>query len=205
MDIGVLGPKLYHNLGGVCLLLGEYPEAREWWNRALSWHRLPADESHGHPAHAPGGFVPSGVELFKAAMANDDFRTAAETVQAVYRIEGPSETWADLEVTLRHSRGESPIDFLRYATAQYPYSTGPRLLLMRRLLATGAEEETVEHMRLLDALDSAEAAFNLGVYHSRRGHFRTALAYMERSYERNPASVEAAKQIESLKALLASG
>jgi tetratricopeptide (TPR) repeat protein len=36
MDIGVLGPKLFANLGDVCNKLGDYQGARDWWRKGIA-------------------------------------------------------------------------------------------------------------------------------------------------------------------------
>ena len=39
IDVGILGYKTFHNLGGVCLALSRYADARDWWlkAKAINW------------------------------------------------------------------------------------------------------------------------------------------------------------------------
>ena len=186
-DIGVLGPKLYHNLAGVCEALGEFEEAIDWWRKGIE-----------------ARFVPSACELFRSAMSRHDLKTSFEAVEAVKMLEGPSECWAELQSNWLAARGEDVLGFLRLATRQHPYSAGPRLVLMRQLLALNAEDEALPHMELLDALGSAEAAFCLGTYYTVRGRWKEALDCKQRSFERNPTSSAAERDIEGLQRLLES-
>jgi len=45
-DIGILTFKRYHNLGTVCIAMGNYPEAREWWRKALARARRTSPCQH---------------------------------------------------------------------------------------------------------------------------------------------------------------
>lgn len=191
VDIGILGFKTFHNLGSVCMLLGEYLEAKQWWLKAVG---------------AAPQFLPSVFELFTASIQAQDFTTAQQMLDAVWKVEGASENWSLMGVRYgeaTHEAGKAE-GFLRDAVGSYPAAIGPRLVLARRLLQSGREEEAGGHLAALNDQGVAEAAFYLGVSATRKGHLKTALAWMQRASALNPSHRETQEQLANLQIALAS-
>lgn len=191
IDMAILTFKRFHNLGSVCMMMQDYKAAKDWWLKALE---------------AAPTFLPSARDLFHSAIDMADFATAKHVIDHVRKAIGPSEDWANMGSRYAEVLGGEPEAeaFLRRAIYQHPYAVGPRILLARRLLKTGRELQAQEHLEMLDRLGSAEAAFYLGVSANRRGDLSTALTWMERAKELNPAHEETCKQVEHLRGALAS-
>ena len=90
LDTGILGFKTFHNLGGVCALLREYADARQWWLKALE---------------ASPSSLPTLLSLFNAALEVGDHATARQLVEQASASQGHSEVWADLAVRCEEAQG----------------------------------------------------------------------------------------------------
>ena len=189
IDIGILGFKTFHNLGSVCLLLGNYEEAKAWWLKAMV---------------AAPRFTPSICELFAAALKAADRSIARQMLEAIQNVEGVSENWATMGVDYAQAFGDTiqTEEYLKGAIATNPEATGPRLVWARRLLQNGREEEAMEHLAILNESGVAEAAFFLGVAATRRGEFQKALSWMERALVLSPDHQQTQQQIAQLKLAL---
>lgn len=190
VDIGILGYKTYHNLGGLCLLMDDYPAARDWWHKAIE---------------AAPSFLPSAFALFEAALEREDFSTARRMREVIRAVEGPGVQWAEHGARYARALGgpENAEAFLRRAVATEPDTVGPRLVLARRLLQEEREREAQEHLLALNEQGVAEAAYYMGVSAIRLGHLPVALAWMERAQELNPGHEETRQQVANLQRALA--
>jgi len=188
IDVAILTHKREHNLAGVCAALGRYREARDWWRAAI--HREPP-------------FVPSALDLFEHSLEQGDLATAREAVDAVRRAEGPSEAWATLFWRHREAMGEDPLPALHQAMREAPSAPGPRLVLARRLLERGEEAGAQPLLENLAREGVAEAAFLLGVCHTRRGDYQGALERMRQAQRLNPHHEPTNQQVEALQRALA--
>jgi GT2 family glycosyltransferase len=187
LDVGILSFKRSHNLGEVCLGLGRYLEARDWFLGALS----------ENPA-----FAPSAEALGLAALEQGDLQTARMAVEALLRAEGPSEAWARLGASLAERAGEDPLAFLAQAAERHPEAIGPGILLARRLLEEGREDAAEPLLLRLDRLGSAEAAFFRGVIRTRRGELLRSLAHMRRADALAPGHAQTEGQVRALEEAL---
>jgi glycosyltransferase involved in cell wall biosynthesis len=189
VDMGILGYKTFHNLGGICLLLNDYPGAREWWLKTLE--TMPR-------------FLASGFALFDAALQAGDWETARRMLTVVHATEGPGENWAQMGCRFAEAAG-TPADaeaWLRQAIASEPNANGARLTLARRLLQSCREQEAREHLLWLSQAGNAEATFFLGVMAIRCNDLRQALEWMERAHALNPTHDETLEQIHNLQRAL---
>ena len=191
VDMGILGFKSWHNVGGVCMAMGDYEEAKRWWMKALD---------------AEPGFLMSAFALFDAALSQSDYPTARDMVTRIYTAEGPSENWASMSVKLEmtYSGPEQAGKLLERAVVEAPEAIGPRLVLVRRLLQCEQEQEAMPHLLHLNEAGVAEAAYFLGVAAIRRNELQAALAWMERALAINPGHLETQQQIGNLKRALGS-
>jgi len=181
VDMAILGPKRFHNLGVVCLELDDFPGAREWFEKAMA-----------------AGFAPSGFALFEAATKREHFLAARLAHEAMERVGGPSEEWAEAGAELAKCTGNSPEAFLQDAYKRHHLTIGPRLVLARHLLREGREAEAERHVEFLTEMGCAEGAFYAGVLATQKGDLEGALARMKESLRLNPNSEEARKRIEAL-------
>ncbi len=190
MDIGILGFKTHHNMGGVLVALGRYDEAKEEFMKALQ--------------QAPH-FLPSAFELFDQALQRKDFASAQHALDHVKAHDGQGKSWA--EMTIKYAEHVGGIENVlatmdplarRSAHASKCYSIW--------LLRHGREQEASHHWRSLQEMGDAESAYYLGVQDVRRGRYAEALQWMRRAQLLNPAHAETTLQIEGLeKALAAQG
>lgn len=188
IDVGILGYKLYHNLAGVEMALGNYDEAKGWWLRALDRH--------------PGN-LPSMLALFAAAIGRGDIPVAREMLRAARDADGPGEVWAEMFLRYADLLGEGPayVDQLE-RIALDERSVGAGLVLSRRLLEQGDADRALPHLVALEASGVAEAAYLSGVVRLRLGDFGAALASFEKARDLNPGHSETHRQIESLRRLI---
>ena len=189
VDIGIMGFKRYHNLAVVCIQLGLYKEAKEWWTKAMR--------------EAPA-FMPSAFSLFDEALAREDFACARACLDHVLSAEGPRANWTGMAQKYALATGgpENVEPFLARAAQQHPWSLDLRLALARNLLAEERVREALPILMELQERGVAEAAFYLGVTHIRAGRYEEALGWMERALELNPGHEDTMRQIESLRAAL---
>lgn len=189
VDVGILGYKTFHNLGGLAVLQSDYPKARQWFLQAIQ--------------NAPQ-FLPSVFALFDAALAAGDYAVAQQMIGHVQEQEGLSPTWAELSVRYAETIGgeENGGRFLEQAIQQYPNAITPRLLLARRLLQVERIREAVPHLQLLDAQGVSEAAYCLGVSAIRVGDLEGALKHMERALLLNPEHEQTREQAAYLRQAL---
>jgi len=190
LDIGILGFKRFGNLGRVCMAMGDYPEAREYLLQAFEMNPRAHDIA---------------VDLVRAALERDDLRTAQETLDKFKEYAGPVEAWADLQAKLMERRGESPDEFLWLTARRSPTAVGPRLVLARRMLHSGYENEAAPHLEILEGLGCAEAAYFRGVCATRRGDFQQAIVHMRHAYELDPKHEQTLEQISALERAIAEG
>lgn len=145
--------------------------------------------------------LPSAFELFSAAIQKGDAQSAVFALGSVFNREGPSENWSKMRETHadRFLDTNTATELLRADEQKFLGAPGPGIVLARRLLKLGLEEEAVPLLRKLNGIDCAEAAFLLGVGATRSGDFHNALKWMERAYELNPGHADTVEQIENLK------
>ena len=189
VDMAILGYKTFHNLASVCQALGDYDAAVGWWRRSL------ADASH---------FSPSAFDWFDAAVAKGDFPGAREALGAVEKAEGLSENWTRMGVRLAEAENgtNGGANFLENLVSQQPQALSARLQLARQLLESGRENEAQPHLVQLASSGVSEAAFFLGVLHTRQGDLNGALHWMERALALNPSHIQTLEQVENLKKAL---
>lgn len=188
LDVGILGAKRSHNLGSVCLAIGLYPEARDWFRKAL--------------AESPD-FAPSASELLAAALEREDLRTAREALEALHRAEGPTENWATMATSLAELQGQEPLRFLQETVQRHPNAAGPALVAARRLLERGDIAAAEPLLRRLESAGIAEAAFFRGVICTRNRDLGRALLHMSRAQALEPGHPQSAQQIFALTETLA--
>ncbi|MCW3096929.1 MAG: hypothetical protein JWL77_2547 [Chthonomonadaceae bacterium] len=189
VDMSILGYKTFHNLGGLCRMLRDYPGAQHWWSKAV--------------ADAPQ-FLPSALALFDAALEVGDFATA-ERMLHVVRAADPTGTDAPLlHARLAAAQGDrAGAEYaLQETVTAAPESVQARLALVRCLLAEERLAEAETHLHALEQADVAEAAYCLGVMAIRKSDLPTALRWMERAARLNPAHAETQVQIAQLKQAL---
>lgn len=186
IDVGILGTKTYHNLGSLYQQTGFYQQARNWWLKALE---------------ASPRFIPSIQELFRAALQLSDLNIAQQMLQRIQQLEGTGEQWATMSAQYAEALGgpAQAHQFLVTAMQREPGNLALRLVLARRLLLEGREQEAQELLQLLDHAGSAEAAYFRGVYAIRQEQKEEALMCLERSLERNPRHAETKAYVEKLK------
>jgi Tfp pilus assembly protein PilF len=184
--MGILGYKAFHNLGGICQLLNDYPGAQHWWSRAV--------------ADAPQ-FLPSALALFDAALTVGDLSTAERMLHAVKTTEPEGNDAPILHARLSAARGDPPgaETALKAAVNVAPDNVQARLSLVRCLLAEERVAEAETHLHALEQADVAEAAYCLGIMAIRRGELPDALRWMERADLLNPDHAETKAQISQLK------
>ncbi|MCC6447021.1 MAG: glycosyltransferase [Armatimonadetes bacterium] len=192
VDMGILGYKTYHNLGGVCMAMGRYRDAKTWWHKALE---------------AAPRFGPTVTDWFKAALDAGDMAAARQLWGDLYAAEGPSENWTGMGVDFHQALGGNGQGeaFLSQAIEAHPDALGPRLVRVRRLLAEGREAEADPHLRLLNEQGVAEAAYCLGVGAIRQGEWAVALDWMTRALALNPGHPQTQEQIRHLQEALGCG
>jgi len=188
LDTGILGAKRSHNLGSVCAVLGHYGEARDWFRKAL------AESPH---------FGPSAAELFNAAMAHEDLKTAREAHEALLKAEGATEGWVSMGMALAHASGQEPSSFLSETVRRHPAAIGPKLVLARKLLEAGDERAAEPLLRKMESVGVAEAAFFRGIQCTRRGDYGRALMHMNRAQALDPHHAQTTEQIVALTEALA--
>jgi Flp pilus assembly protein TadD len=99
--------------------------------------------------------------------------------------------------------GEDPLPALHQAMREAPRAPGPRLVLARRLLERGEEAGAQPLLENLAREGVAEAAFLLGVCHTRRGDYQGALERMRQAQRLNPHHEPTNQQVEALQRALA--
>lgn len=187
VDRGILGFKRLHNLAGVRHALGNYRGAKQAWEEAL----------RAAPSH-----LPSLEGLAEAALEAGDLKTASACSERILAVSGPTESWASLIERLGEESGSGE-EALRKACAAFPRAAGPAMALARRLCRSERDREARPMLEGLAEAGVAEAAFFLGVSHTRRRDFAGALAWMKRTLELDPSSEDARSQVRALEAALA--
>ena len=189
VDIGILGYKTLHNLGGLGLLTDDYAEAKKWFGQAI--------------AEAPQ-FLPSAFALFDAALQNDDYVTARRMLSLVEAQEGRDGHWPELGVRYAEKVGgaENGALFLEQAIRQHPEAVGPALQLTRRLLQAERTREALPLLQRLDRQQVPEATYCLGIASIRAGALPEALQYMERALRLRPDHAQTREQAQSLRQAL---
>ena len=182
VDMGILGYKSFHNLGGLCQVLRDYPGARDWWSRAV--------------ADAPQ-FLPSALALFDAALEVGDIATAERMLHAVQTAAPTGSDAPLLRARLDAARSERPDaeTALKDAPTAPAESIQARLALVRCLLAEERLAEAETHLHALERADVSEAAYFLGVMALRRSDLSAALRWMQRAALLNPEHTETRSQI----------
>ena len=185
VDMGILGYKTFHNLGGLCQMLRDYPGACGWWSKAV------ADAPH---------FLPSALALFDAALTVGDLATAERMLHAVHDTEPLGPDAPLLHARLAAARGDQY--GAEAAVTAAPESIPSRMALVRSLLAEERLGEAESHLHALEQANVAEAAYYLGVMAIRRSELPVALRWMERAALLNPEHAETQDQITHLKRAL---
>ena len=190
VDVGILGYKSLHNLGGLAVLQSDYRKAKAWFGQAMQ---------------AAPHFLPSAFALFDAALEASDHAEARDTLAWVLGREGTGGSWADMGLRYAESIGGEPNGwlFLEQAVARYPAAVAPRLLLARRLLQACRMEEALPHLRQLDAQNVAEAAYCLSIAAIRMDNYPAALVHAQRALCLNPAHEPTRQQVQFLQTALA--
>lgn len=181
IDIGILGFKTYHNLGAVCMGLGDYEAAKANWRRAIG---------------ASPDFLPSAFELFRAAKEKGDFTTCEEMIALVKGSQGESKSFMSMT---------SELDQAKRAPGQSsPVASGleVEMAAVRTLLAHEHLDAAIPRLLRLAELGVAEAAYFLGVSEIRRANHVAALHWMERAGLLNPGHSETLRQIDLLRQLV---
>ena len=189
VDMGILGYKTYHNLGGLCLLQGDYAQAKEWFERAID---------------AAPQFLPSAFALFDAALSAGDHVTARHMLAFAEQQEGVGGNWTEMALRYAEAVGgeENGWLFLEQVVGQHPHAIAPRLLLARRLLQSEQEREALPHLLRLNEQGVSEAAYCLGVVAIRAGDLPHALQHMERALSLNPGHAQTQEQVTYLRQAL---
>lgn len=189
VDVGIVNFKAQHALAGAHRLDGDYKKAKDSYLKVL--------EAAPH-------FTPSAFELFDAALEIADFATARDMLGKVQRAEGPSNNWLQMTEKYADSVGgeANVIEALRSTVNSAPGYHHVRMALCRKLLNAGMEGEAVPHLHLLAEAGKSEAAFYLGVIHTRRGQYRPALAWMERALALAPGHEATIEQVEKLRQMV---
>jgi len=189
MDVGILGFKTHHNIGGVLIALGDYHGARKEF--LLAMEKAPQ-------------FLPSAFELYDRALEHRDFQAALTALDHVATVEGRGTNWAEMYIKYAAAVGgydnvvrtmEPIVDSSLYARKAYSIW----------LMTHGREDDALSHWRTLQSFGDAESAYYLGVYDVRQGRFGQALQWMRRAHELNPEHEETTSQIDGLERAIAAG
>jgi len=188
-DPDVQGYKALHNLGGLCVGMGEYVEGKG--------HLLKALEQAPHHLH-------SAEVLFDAAMATGDLITARQTIDHARRQSRNGLVWAEMLSRHAHLVGgpQNALETLRMELGRASQAKSVRLVLARRLIEAGLDDEAAYNFGLLERSGIAEGAYALGVLSARRGQMEEALGFFERARELNPSHEETGRQIAAIRRLL---
>lgn len=189
IDMGIITYKTYFNMGNICRNLGRFDEAKHWFWTSIK--------------KAPQ-FLPSAFSLFDSCIEHGDLDTAFFVLEKVQQVEGRSENWAKMVDRHAEAAGgqEASLKVLRQLSDGSPESRSLRLVLARKLLAKGKEEEAVPVLVELAEAGSAEANYLLGVHHIRLGAFDKALGLMRQALVLNPAHEATKEQIVNLERLI---
>jgi tetratricopeptide (TPR) repeat protein len=182
LDTEVLGPKRDHNLAVVCMQLGEQFEAKEWLRKAID-----------------ARFPQSAVALFEFALNQNDETTASSALDSLKEMDGVTGLWTVLATKLAVTRGQSEESFLEETVAHYPEATAPALLLAKKLLDSGREQEAEPFLKFLEKKGHPDAPFLRGAVAGRKGEFVSAIAHTQRALELEPSHEGAKYQLEVLK------
>lgn len=181
-DTGILGDKLFFNLGQVCLDAGDGVAACMYFEKALecSPHMLTA-----------------AVALFDAAMDREDFKRAGVAMRALDR--SPDfEVWADRFAELAKARGDDPASaFMRLAEREPGRSRG-RLGAGRALMQEGRHHEGAPVLIELVREGEPRAAFYLGVACLNAGDKEGAKQWFHDSFIIDPHNPNTLALLESL-------
>ncbi len=186
-DVGILTFKKFHNLGSVCIAMGQYREAIAWWKAAVQC--------------APS-FSPSAEAMFEEAIQHGDLRTAREALDAVRVALGPTEPWAQLLCRWSTEAGQDPEAAIRGALQTFPYSVGLLSVLSRMFVGRGDERGAAPLLQELERLGSAEGAFFLGLIAIRRADFFAGLEHMLIAQSLNPDHEPTQQQVAELRRIL---
>ncbi len=195
IDMGIVGPNAYkthHNLGGVCLMAGDYPGARQWWLKAIE---------------SSPQFDASRLSLFNAALEAKDHETADAMLMAFRKAlpEGVELWWLTSRYAQAVDDGETAERCLRKILEADPAAGPPKLALAKELLHTNRLVEAEPLLTTLSDSGVAEAAYYLGVTRVRNGDLPSALNWMERALSLNPGHAETMAQVDNLKRAVAAG
>jgi len=188
LDMAIIGPKRDHNLALVCAELGEQFEAKEWLRKAID-----------------AGFAQSAVVLFEYAFDQNDLVTAGSALDNLRALEGVTGLWTVLAMKLAAHRGQSEESFLEEMVSHHPEATAPALLLAKRLLDAGREQEAEPYLKFLEKKGQADAPFLRGAIAGRKGEFIPAIAHTQRALELEPNHEGAMRQLEVLKRAMGQG
>jgi glycosyltransferase involved in cell wall biosynthesis/tetratricopeptide (TPR) repeat protein len=190
-DVSIIGFKRYFNLASVSLQMDNYADAREWLRKAIAC-------SEGQAAYE------AAESLFYAAMSREDLKTGKEALDHMKGTGRAGERWVHYYLDYHQLRGDDSQQALDLLVRENPGFIAPRLVLVRGLLERGLIQAANPHLDWLDQLGSAEAVFFRGVAATRQGDYLSALKFMKRAEELDPAHEQTKRQIEMLQKLLAS-
>lgn len=188
-DPDVQGYKALHNLGALCAGTGDYPGAKA--------HLLKAIELA--PRH-----LRSAETLFDAALAFGDLEMARQMLEHAARQSRRGVLWAEMLSRNAQAVGgpENALEVLRQELGRAPQARPVRLVLARRLIEAGQDDEAAYNFRVLEKSGVAEGAYALGILCARQGRMEEALACFERALELNPGHEETLRQIQSLRRMM---
>ncbi|MFZ4509042.1 MAG: glycosyltransferase, partial [Fimbriimonas sp.] len=185
IDVGILGFRLWHNLGEVELALGNYIDARDYWKRSLE---------------ARPDMVESAFSWFGAAVRRENFIDARMALDAVLRGAGPVVEWCEATVHLESLRsGIDPRSTLHQLVQAFSGHAGPRLALARHLLNAGFDGQAFSLLGDLAGVGVAEAAFHLSTFWLSRGQHAEALKWAQRALDLNPGHVPTLERVGQLR------
>jgi len=155
------------------------------------------------PSKSAPNFSLSAYELFSAALAAHDIRTAQEALEAIRQAEGPTEGWVTQLCRLSEAIGQDPEVAIRGVLQSYPYAIGPHLLLSRMLLTRGDINGAMPHLFELERLGNPEGAYSLGMVHMQNLNLWGALVHFAKAAELNPAHEPSQQHLAELRRVIA--
>jgi Flp pilus assembly protein TadD len=95
-------------------------------------------------------------------------------------------------------KGQDEISFLEETVAHNPDATAPALVLAKKLLEAGRDQDAEPYLKFLEKKGHADAPYLRGAIAGRRGEFVAAIAHTQRALEMEPNHQGAKNQMDVL-------
>lgn len=182
VDPAIFGYKLYHNLALCYLQIGNYPAAKDEWQKAIS--------------HS--GRLEVAASLFEAALDQNDLATCAGLLEWIRSQFGFTESWALNAARLLNTMKIDPVPLLASIVEENPSESGVRTVLATQLLNSNRAHQALPQLLALDRQGRPEGAFFLGALSEERGEMERARLWYQRSLSLNPGHSPTLERLENL-------